>query len=121
MRSTIHIWAPRAALVLLTLIAAYFLYPHLVSTLGAGLGAVSSALLLVAYIFAIIALPLMFFALLKFAYFVFARPYIRMRRIRRIRYARYMREAVKRGKFKVIVNPHRASSDQHPSPPEAER
>lgn len=117
MRSQTQTWAIRIALVLVTLLAAYFFYPHLKSALGEGLGVVSSALLLLAYLFAIVALPLVFFALLKFAYSVFARPYIRLRRIQRIRHTRYLREAVKRGRFKVIVNPHHASSDQGPSPP----
>ncbi len=121
MRSEIHPWAPRIALALFTLIAAYFFYPYLASALGEGFSVVSSALLLLAYLFAIIALPLILFALLKFAYSLFARPYLRLWRIQRIRHARYVREAVRRGHFKVIVNPRRANSDPHPSPPEEER
>jgi hypothetical protein len=107
-------------LVLLALVFAWLLFPYLKSALGEGFGLVSSALLLLAYLFAFIALPLGLFALCKFAYSVFARPYLRLRRIQRIRHARYMREAVKRGRFKVIVNPHRANSDQPPSPPTTE-
>ena len=121
MTSRIQTWAPRVALILLTLIAAYFLYPYLTSVLGEGLGVVSSLVFLLAYLFAVVALPLMFFALLKFAYSVFARPYLRLWRIQRIRNARYLREAVKRGRFRVIVNPRRASSAPPQSPPEGER
>jgi hypothetical protein len=113
-------WTLRIALIVGGLFAAYFLFPYLKSALGKGLGLLSSALLVVAYVFALVALPLGLFALFKFAYSVFARPLIRLRRIQRIRHARYMREAIQRGRFKVIVNPHRANSDQHPSPPKAE-
>jgi hypothetical protein len=120
MGSNRKIWAKRIFFILAALLAAYLLFPYLASALGEGLGLISSALLLLAYLFALVALPLGLFALFKFAYSVFARPYIRLRRIQRIRHARYMREAVKRGRFKVIVNPHRASLDQRQSPPAGE-
>lgn len=53
---------------------------------------------LLAYLFAIIALPLMVFALLKFVYSVFVRPYLRLWRLRRSRNAKFLREAIKRGR-----------------------
>ena len=110
-------WTLRIALIVGGLLAAYLLFPYLKSALGESLGLLSSALLVLAYIFALVALPLGLFALFKFAYSVFLRPLIRLRRIQRIRQARYLREAAQRGRFKVIVNPHRANSDQPPSPP----
>jgi hypothetical protein len=121
MRRKTQIWPLRIALVLLTVLAAYFILPHMASAFRQGFGVFSSVLLLLAYLFALVALPLGVFALLKFGYSLFARPYIRLRRIRRIRYARYMREAVKRGQFKVIVNPRRANSDPRQFPPAGER
>ena len=110
-------WPLRILLLLAMLTAGYLFLPYLKSAMGEGLGLLSSALLVLAYLFALVALPLGVFALLKFGYSLFARPYIRLRRIRRIRERRYLREAVKRGRFKVIVNPHRANSDQPQSPP----
>ncbi|HZS27947.1 MAG TPA: hypothetical protein VFB76_12020 [Candidatus Angelobacter sp.] len=53
---------------------------------------------LLAYIFVIIALPLSLFALLKFVYTVFARPYLRLARMRRYLNNKYLREAMKRGR-----------------------
>jgi hypothetical protein len=113
-------WALRIVLILGALLAAYLLFPYLTAALHEGLGLVSSALLLLAYLFALVALPLGCFALFKFVYSVFARPYLRLRRIQRIRERRYLHEAIKRGRFKVIVNPHRANLDQHQSPPRGE-
>ncbi len=113
-------WPLRIFLLLAMLAAGYLFFPYLKSALGEGLGLLSSALLVLAYVFALVALPLGIFALLKFGYSVFARPFIRLRRIQRIRDRRYLREAVKRGRFKVIVNPDRANSGPHQSPPEAE-
>jgi len=120
MRSKKQTWMLPAAFLLLMLVAGFFLYPYLTSALRAGVSAVMVVLSVLAYLLAAIALPLGLFALLKFGYSVFARPYIRLRRIERIRQQRYLREAVNRGRFKVIVNPHRANSDQRPSPPAAE-
>jgi|ERR1051326_2125254 hypothetical protein len=113
-------WVLRILVALAALLAAYLLYPYLTAALQAGMGAVMGLVLVLAYVLAAIALPLIFFALLKFAYSVFARPYLRLRRIHRLRERRYLREAARRGRFKVIVNPHRANSDQHQSPPAAE-
>jgi hypothetical protein len=112
-------WPLRILLALAMFTAGYLLLPYLKSALGEGLGLLSTALLVIAYLFALVALPLGLFALLKFGYSVFARPYIRLRRIQRIRDRRYLREAVKRGRFKVIINPDRANLDQRRSPPEA--
>jgi hypothetical protein len=41
-------------------------------------------------------LPLMLFALLKFAYSLFLRPYLRVWHINRIRNARYLKEVMRR-------------------------
>src|SRR3954447_23305084 len=91
-------WLRRIAMAVLALIAAYRLFPYLTSGLRAGAGAFLSAVYLMAYVFMVVALPLMAFALLKFAYSVFARPYLRLWRLRRRRNARYLKEAVRRGK-----------------------
>jgi hypothetical protein len=102
------------------MLAAYFLYPYLMQASRASAGALMAVVSVVAYVVAAVALPLGLFALLKFGYSVFLRPYIRLRRIQHIREARYLKEAANRGRFKVIVNPHHASSDQPQSPPAAE-
>jgi hypothetical protein len=91
-------WLRRIALAALTLIAAYRLFPYLTSGLGTGAGALLSVLYVAAYLFMVIALPLAAFALLKFAYSIFARPYLRLWRLRRRRNARYLKEAIRRGK-----------------------
>ena len=120
MSSATKTWIRRLALALLVLLAAYLLWPFLISGLRAGVSAIMAVLSVLAYLLAAVALPIGLYALLRFGYRVFARPYIRLRRIQRIRDARYLREAARRGRFKVIVNPHRANSDQRPSPPTAE-
>jgi hypothetical protein len=43
-------------------------------------------------------LPLMFYALARFGYSVFLRPYLRVWRINRIRNERYMKDVIRRGK-----------------------
>jgi|SRR5436305_12550706 membrane protein implicated in regulation of membrane protease activity len=91
-------WPRRITLIALILIAAYRLFPYLVSGLRAGAGAFLSAVYLAAYVFTVVALPLMVFALLSFAYSIFIRPYLRLWRLRRRRNARYLKEAIRRGK-----------------------
>ncbi len=70
---------------------------HIASAWGPGISLPLAPVYLLAYIFAIVVLPLMLFALLKFAYSVFARPYLRLWRLRRFRDGKYLREAIKRG------------------------
>ena len=82
----------------LVLLAIVLFSPMLSGLLGGGVGLALGAIYLLAYLFAIIALPLMFFALLRFGYTVFARPYVRLWHIRRIRNARYLKEVLKRGR-----------------------
>jgi membrane protein implicated in regulation of membrane protease activity len=81
----------------LVLLAVLIFSPMFSGALGGGMGLALGAIYLLAYLFAIIALPLMFFALMRFAYTVFARPYVRLWHIRRIRNARYLKETLKRG------------------------
>jgi hypothetical protein len=50
-----------------------------------------------AYLFAVVMLPLMFYALMRFAYSVFLRPYLRAWHINRIRNNRYMKDVIRRG------------------------
>ena len=91
-------WSQGAVLLVLLGLAVFFFAPRIASVLSSGAGLALSAVSLLAYIFMIVALPLMLFSLLKFAYSVFARPYLRLWRLRRFRNTRYLREAVKRGR-----------------------
>jgi len=90
-------WPQRGVLVAFVLAAVFLLRPFLVSSLNEGLGIALIAVYLSAYLFAIIALPLMAFALMKFAYSVFFRPYLRAWHINRIRNARHLKEVMRRG------------------------
>ena len=67
------------------------------SALRAGAGVAASAVYVLAYLFAVVMLPLMFYALMRFAYSVFLRPYLRVWRINRIRNDRYMKDVIRRG------------------------
>jgi hypothetical protein len=89
---------PRTVIVVLVLLAMFALSPLLRSALGAGVGAALAVVYVLAYLFAVIMLPLMFFALFKFGYSVFMRPYLRAWNINRIRNARHLKEAVRRGR-----------------------
>jgi hypothetical protein len=80
------------------LVAAFALSPILRSAVGAGTAAAVGALYVLAYLFAVVMLPLMFFTLLRFAYSLFLRPYFRAWHINRIRNARYMKEVMRRGR-----------------------
>ena len=82
----------------LVLLAAFAFIPLLRSALRTGIGIAAGAVYIFAYLFAVVMLPLMFFALMRFAYSVFLRPYIRVWRINRIRNARYMKDVIRRGR-----------------------
>ena len=88
-------WAVALALVLL---AAFAFIPMLRSALRSGVGIAAGAVYVLAYLFAVVMLPLMFYALMRFAYSVFLRPYLRVWHINRIRNARYMKDVIRRGK-----------------------
>jgi len=81
----------------LILVAAFALVPTLRSALRTGIGIAEGTVYILAYLFAVVMLPLMFYALMRFAYSVFLRPYIRVWRINRIRNARYMKDVIRRG------------------------
>lgn len=68
------------------------------SALRAGVGIAAGIVYVFAYLFAVIMLPLMFYALMRFAYSVFLRPYLRVWHINRIRNARYMKDVIRRGR-----------------------
>jgi len=87
---------PWAVILVLILLAAFALVPMLRSALRAGIGIAESAVYILAYLFAVVMLPLMLYALMRFAYSVFLRPYIRVWRINRIRNARYMKDVIHR-------------------------
>ena len=89
-------WGQYAVFLVLLGIAVLLFAPRIASLLRSGAGLLLSAVYLLAYVFVIVALPLMLFSLLKFGYSVFARPYLRLWRLRRFRNNRYLREAVKR-------------------------
>jgi hypothetical protein len=89
--------APRIIVLVLVLLAGFALSPMLLSALRAGAGIATGALYVLAYLFAVVMLPLMLFALLKFAYSLFLRPYLRAWHINRIRNARHLKEVIRRG------------------------
>lgn len=89
---------PQAVILVLILLAAFALVPMLRSALRTGIGIAEGAVYILAYLFAVVMLPLMFYALIRFAYSVFLRPYIRVWRINRIRNARYMKDVIRRGR-----------------------
>jgi hypothetical protein len=93
-----HTRAARITLVLITLAAAYLFFPYLASGIRGATGAMMIVVLLTAYVFTVIVLPLMFYALLHFAYTVFVRPYLRLWRLKRWRNARDLKEVMRRGK-----------------------
>ena len=74
------------------------LSPFLFSALRAGVGIAAGAVYVLAYLFAVVMLPLMFYALMRFAYSLFLRPYLRAWHINRIRNARYLRDVIRRGR-----------------------
>lgn len=77
-------------------IALVLFVPRMSWVLDSDVSVVLIPVYLLAYLFAIIALPLMLFALLKFVYSVFIRPYLRLWRLRRFQNNKYLREAVRR-------------------------
>ncbi len=91
-----HAWAARIALGLITLAAAYLFFPYLASGIRGATGAMMIVVLLTAYVFSVIVLPLMFYALLRFAYTVFFRPYWRLWRLKRWRSTRDLKEVMRR-------------------------
>jgi hypothetical protein len=84
--------------VLLALVAVVALTPMLRSALRTGAGIAADVVYVLAYLFAVVMLPLMFYALMRFAYSVFLRPYLRAWHINRIRNTRYMKEVLRRGR-----------------------
>jgi hypothetical protein len=88
--------APRLIIVVLVLLAMFAFIPMLRSALRSGAGIAALAVYVVAYIFAVVMLPLMFFALMRFAYSIFLRPYLRAWHINRIRNARYLKDVIRR-------------------------
>jgi hypothetical protein len=88
--------APRLIIVVLVLLAMFAFIPMLRSALRSGAGIAAGAVYIVAYIFAVVMLPLMFFALMRFAYSIFLRPYLRAWHINRIRNARYLKDVIRR-------------------------
>jgi len=89
---------PGAVILVLVLLAAFALVPMLRSALRTGIGIAEGAVYILAYLFAVVMLPLMFYELIRFAYSVFLRPYLRAWHINRIRNARYMKDVIRRGR-----------------------
>ena len=89
---------PQAVILVLIVVAAFALVPMLRSALGAGVGIATGIIYVLAYLFAVVMLPLMFYALIRFAYSVFLRPYVRAWHINRIRNARHMNDVIRRGR-----------------------
>ena len=88
----------KAVVLVLILLAAFAFIPMLRSALRSGAGIAAGAVYVLAYLFAVVMLPLMFFALARFAYSVFLRPYLRAWHINRIRNARYMKDVIRRSR-----------------------
>lgn len=88
---------PWAVILVLVLLAAFALVPMLRSALRSSVGIAAGIIYVLAYLFAVVMLPLMFYALMRFAYSVFFRPYLRAWHINRIRNARYMKDVIRRG------------------------
>jgi hypothetical protein len=91
-------WTPRLILLFLILIAGFWLKPFLLSSLQTGAGFALDLVYFLAYLFAVVMLPLMFFALMSFGYRVFARPYVRVWHINRIRNQRHLKEVIRRNR-----------------------
>jgi hypothetical protein len=83
-------------ILVLIVLAAFAFIPMLHSALRAGAGIAAGTIYVLAYLFAVVMLPLMFFALMRFAYSLFLRPYLRAWHINRIRNARYLKEVIRR-------------------------
>jgi hypothetical protein len=92
--------AERITLLVLILIAVFALRHHLAGAFSAGAGAALGAFYLLAYLFAVVMLPLIFFTLMKFAYSVFLRPFVRVWHINRIRNKRQFNEVMQRGRMR---------------------
>lgn len=90
--------AQRVTLLVLILVAAFLLRSHLAGALNTGAGIAVGAVNLLAYLFAVVMLPLIFFTLMKFAYSVFMRPFVRVWHIHRIRNKRQLKEVLQRGR-----------------------
>jgi hypothetical protein len=65
---------------------------------SSGTAVAVEVLYVLAYLFAVVMLPLIFFTLMRFAYSLFLRTYLRAWHINRIRNARYMKEVIRRGR-----------------------
>ena len=91
---------PKVVILVLILLAAFAFVPMLRSALRSGVGIASGGVYVLAYVFAVVMLPLMFFALARFAYSVFLRPYLRAWHINRIRNGRYMKDVIRRGQHR---------------------
>lgn len=89
--------ASRIIILVLVLLAMFAFIPMLRSALRAGAGIAAGIVYVLAYLFAVVMLPLMFFALMRFAYSLFLRPYLRAWHINRIRNQRYMKDVIRRG------------------------
>lgn len=92
--------ARRLILLVLILIAGFWLKPFLLSSLQTGAGFALDVVYFLAYLFAVVMLPLMLFALMSFVYRIFARPYVRVWHINRIRHGRHLKEVLRRGQKK---------------------
>ena len=66
------------------------------SALRSGAGIAAGTVYVLACLFAVVMLPLMFFAIMRFGYSLFLRPYLRAWHINRIRNARYLKDVIRR-------------------------
>ena len=92
--------AQRVLMLVLVVLAGLVLSPMMAAVLRSGVGFALGLVYVLAYLFAIVALPIMLLALVKFGYSVFMRPYLRAWHINRIRNARQLQEVIRRGQPK---------------------
>jgi hypothetical protein len=90
--------SPGAVILALILLTAFTFIPMLRSALRSGVGIFAGIVYVLAYLFAVVMLPLMFFAIMRFGYSLFLRPYLRAWHINRIRNARYMKDVIRRSR-----------------------
>jgi hypothetical protein len=92
-KSETKTWLKRLAILAILAAAIYLFDPVLSAALGAGVGLATAAVYLAAYIFSIVVLPLVVFALARFVYSVWGKTYFRAWHINHIRHTRLLREA----------------------------
>lgn len=98
MNSRTKLWLVWVGAIAAVAVTAYLFLRVASSAFGAGVSMLLALVYLAAYIFLVAAVPLALFALFRFVYSLWLKPFYRAWHIHRIRNARYMREVIDRGK-----------------------